>query len=263
MPDCATPLVSAEGTVIGQICHINADAPKGPRYDRKQTNEERQSYENLMLMCPTHHKIIDTETRKYTTNKLKLLKKQSEVMESTVHPQIDLIAQAILNNMNTQINTSGDSTTTNLTNISDKNSTIFQGAVNQAIVGNNNQVNQIINNKITNKKVTQKYPPGTLGASVLKANYIAHLTARYNEYKKIELDEIGEKLKYGAFGSALKKEFKLGATRTIYHAPEEQFEAISNYIQKRIKNTKFGKMRKGQKLYSTFEEYVNQINSKV
>jgi len=61
-PDCPAPLVDDEtDIVIGDICHIKARKPDGPRYDASQTNEERNSYENLIAMCKPHHTIIDHE----------------------------------------------------------------------------------------------------------------------------------------------------------------------------------------------------------
>jgi hypothetical protein len=45
--------------LVGQICHIKANSPGGPRYDPSQTPEERDGYENLILMCAAHNKIID------------------------------------------------------------------------------------------------------------------------------------------------------------------------------------------------------------
>jgi hypothetical protein len=45
--------------LVGQVCHIKASSPGGPRYDASQTLEERDGYENLILMCAAHNKIID------------------------------------------------------------------------------------------------------------------------------------------------------------------------------------------------------------
>ncbi|MCV7289409.1 hypothetical protein H7J87_29185 [Mycolicibacterium wolinskyi] len=60
-PDCSTQLVTAEtGTIIGEVCHIHAQNVGGPRYLASQTDEERHGFDNLILMCRNHHKVIDT-----------------------------------------------------------------------------------------------------------------------------------------------------------------------------------------------------------
>jgi len=57
-PDCQIPISDEENaTIIGEICHIEADKSGGPRYNSMQTNEERQAFENLILMCANHHKL--------------------------------------------------------------------------------------------------------------------------------------------------------------------------------------------------------------
>jgi hypothetical protein len=57
---CEEPLTNPMWhQVKGQIAHICADAPGGPRYDPNQTPQERHGFENLMLLCPNHHTLID------------------------------------------------------------------------------------------------------------------------------------------------------------------------------------------------------------
>jgi len=131
----------------------------------------------------------------------------------------------------------------------EKNSINFNGKVGNAVVGDNNKIT-IKNNKT--QKV--KYPEGCIGFDTTKANYIGHLIKRYNEYKEYEVGKAN--MNYGAFGAILKKEFKIGPTRTIYNVPIERFDELSFYIQNRIDKTKLARMKGVQhKNYSTFEEY--------
>lgn len=59
-PKCTNPILDTEHNVIvGEICHIKAKSPNGPRYDASQTDEERNGFANLLLMCSPHNKIID------------------------------------------------------------------------------------------------------------------------------------------------------------------------------------------------------------
>lgn len=62
-PQCFAPIVdTVQDVITGQVCHIKAKSPKGPRYDPNQTPEERDGFSNLMVMCAAHNKIIDDES---------------------------------------------------------------------------------------------------------------------------------------------------------------------------------------------------------
>lgn len=45
--------------VVGEEAHIRSGSPGGPRYDPDYPNANIDKYENLMLLCPTHHRLID------------------------------------------------------------------------------------------------------------------------------------------------------------------------------------------------------------
>ena len=40
---------------LGEMAHIKGKKAGSNRYDSTQTATERDSYENLILLCPTHH----------------------------------------------------------------------------------------------------------------------------------------------------------------------------------------------------------------
>jgi len=46
---------------LGEMAHIKGNKPGSNRYDQSQSHTERDSYENLILLCPTHHTLIDKE----------------------------------------------------------------------------------------------------------------------------------------------------------------------------------------------------------
>jgi hypothetical protein len=80
-PSCISTIIDGEtGVVIGEICHIKANSPEGPRYDLEQSDEDRQSFENLILLCPTHHKIIDQRHELFSVEWLKEIKNKHESM---------------------------------------------------------------------------------------------------------------------------------------------------------------------------------------
>lgn len=59
-PTCENSMISSDGeNVLGEICHISAASEGGARYDPKMTDDQRRSYDNLILLCPEHHTMID------------------------------------------------------------------------------------------------------------------------------------------------------------------------------------------------------------
>lgn len=74
-PGCNQELTCIETKdIIGNVCHIIAKNYRGPRGDISYTNEELDCFDNLILLCPTHHSIVDHDTDKYTVNVLKNMK---------------------------------------------------------------------------------------------------------------------------------------------------------------------------------------------
>lgn len=115
------------------------------------------------------------------------------------------------------------------------------------IIGNNNIVN-----KQTVKKHVIKYPPDCIGGDSVKANYIAYLIKRYNEFARWKRDNF----KYPAFNAHLKKKFKISPQRSVYNIPMIKFDELVEYIQQRISNTQLGRIKqKSQRLFDTFTEY--------
>jgi hypothetical protein len=47
------------GRTRGEVAHICAEAPGGPRYDPSLSDAECQAEPNLMLLCPNCHKRVD------------------------------------------------------------------------------------------------------------------------------------------------------------------------------------------------------------
>jgi hypothetical protein len=76
-PKCTVEIVQGD-TLVGEICHIKAARPDGPRYDPNQTSAERHGYENLILLCGTHHTVIDADDEAYTVERLIKMKNDHE-----------------------------------------------------------------------------------------------------------------------------------------------------------------------------------------
>jgi hypothetical protein len=78
-PKCDTNLIDMTlNQVLGEICHIKAQNPGGPRYDHTQSDSERNDFNNLILLCPTHHKVIDSDEESYTVSRLQKIKNDHE-----------------------------------------------------------------------------------------------------------------------------------------------------------------------------------------
>lgn len=79
-PLCNLPLVHESGKVTGRLCHITARSPGGPRFDGGQSEDERNGFENLLLLCPVHHDVVDAASTSgtYTVENLLEIKATHE-----------------------------------------------------------------------------------------------------------------------------------------------------------------------------------------
>jgi len=55
---------SGDSVVLGDEAHIVSEEPNGPRF-RPILRNEGNSYANLLLLCPTDHKIVDEQVTRY------------------------------------------------------------------------------------------------------------------------------------------------------------------------------------------------------
>jgi hypothetical protein len=59
--------------IIGEECHVISSRPLGPRHGNdKQVDYD--DYDNLILLCRNHHKIVDDQVNTYTVRQLRLTK---------------------------------------------------------------------------------------------------------------------------------------------------------------------------------------------
>ena len=63
---------------VGELAHIEGNKPGEARYDSNQSDHERNSADNLILLCGTHHKLIDDQEDKYPVEKLIEIKENHE-----------------------------------------------------------------------------------------------------------------------------------------------------------------------------------------
>jgi hypothetical protein len=110
-PGCTNPITIGQ-TLVGNVCHIKAASSGGPRYDPKQTNEDRHGYENLLLMCSIHNKIVDSDEAAYTVERLKQMKADHEARSMPISDEDKRLAVNLLVSARGQTTLAGDITVT-------------------------------------------------------------------------------------------------------------------------------------------------------
>jgi hypothetical protein len=90
-PGCSKLLVQGATTgdrllIIGEMAHIFGASERGPR--GKENASELHDFENLILLCPTHHTLVDKDAEEYTPEKLRRWKKNHEqaVLKAAIGP---------------------------------------------------------------------------------------------------------------------------------------------------------------------------------
>lgn len=79
-PGCEINFTNPDNTFnFSNICHIESAEKGGQRYNSEMSDKERADYNNLILLCPNHHKETDDESI-YTVSKLKKIKKEHELL---------------------------------------------------------------------------------------------------------------------------------------------------------------------------------------
>lgn len=90
IPTCRKVLVvnktdNDRESLVATMAHIKGENPDSARYDTNMPEGERNLYDNLILVCPNCHKVIDDQPNTYTVEKLHEIKSQHEKwhLEST------------------------------------------------------------------------------------------------------------------------------------------------------------------------------------
>lgn len=239
-PGCSLPMVDSSGAVTGEICHIHARSEGGPRFSGLLSVKEQHAFENLILLCAHHHKVIDDQPEIYTAETLFELKAVHESAAGrSERPEDGFYAQLLLNAYKsvTIKNNSG--------NIAINSPGSIQGAV---VTVNTGQ-----------KKIKIEAPPGSLGADPVLSKYVGHLISRYNEFAS---KDPNRKTKF-SFGAVSKNiESKFGARWQLLGT--EYAQDVIAYLQSRINRTRLAQINKGKsyRAFSTLEEYVEKYGPK-
>jgi hypothetical protein len=239
-PDCPSPIVEAEGTITGEICHVRAQSKGGPRYGASQTEEERHAFDNLILLCRRHHKIVDTEPDIYSVEVLEEMKVVQTTRFGRSEQASDAIFAKLLLNAKRVVEITNNSGNV----VVDSPGAIVGGTINLS----------------TSHKAIHVHPAaGTIGADQNASRYIQYLISRYNEFASKEPTR-AIKFSYGALSKNI--EHKFGAQWKLL--PMAAFADLCTYLQARIDKTRFAKLNKsnGHSSYSSFTKYAQVMQSR-
>lgn len=235
--NCQAPIVEDSGSVTGVICHIMARSQGGPRYDANQTERQRHSFDNLILMCARHSKLIDSEPDRLAAAKLRKWKANHERYHLRKPSPSDAeVAKLLLNEYRAlSISSAGGHVMVN-----------SPGAVQASTVVFKSQ-----------KKSGRRVPPaGSIGSDLSKVNYIKHLIDRYHEFASQQRDR---SFRYQAVYGAITRKF--GAKWDL--VPLEQFRDIALFLQRKIDGTIVGRRNRGNGYpnYSGYSQYQEKYET--
>lgn len=65
-------------SIVGDECHIISRQLTGPRHDPNYPEDKLDSYENLIVLCRVHHKLVDDQCETYNVDILSRIKSNHE-----------------------------------------------------------------------------------------------------------------------------------------------------------------------------------------
>ncbi|MFD0894394.1 hypothetical protein ACFQ5Q_12265 [Luteolibacter ambystomatis] len=236
MPRCKSPIIIGE-TVVGDVCHIGARNKKGPRYNPDLTLKERNDFPNLLVLCKTCHKIVDSNEKTYTVEllgEIKTLHESKGIREWT--GELKAQANLLLKHVNPKPRVSAVSGNKGVS----------------VAVGRDNHAPITVNHFASEKATKPKFPANSIGADANFCGYIEYLVDLANTYwKSIPA------MSPGRLGKKIKTKFRLGK-RTRNHLGVQRFpELVDFLIHDLLAPSPAGKrhIRQGTKLCRTFEEW--------
>jgi hypothetical protein len=85
-PNCKQSLLDATDTLVGDVCHIKGERPTAKRYDPTQNEKDRHGFDNLIVLCKTHHGTIDGNEAVYTVEVLTDMKRLHDAQATARYP---------------------------------------------------------------------------------------------------------------------------------------------------------------------------------
>jgi hypothetical protein len=244
-PNCTTAIVQPTTmTVTGKICHIKAKSPGGPRYDLKQTEKERNSFENLILLCGVHHDIVDDQPEKFSVEVLQNMKEMHE--------------------RNGDIKLSQENARLVHRLIASSSLRFGARCEAQVMVGSPGAIQaKNLTIKTARKSMPSIQPPlDAVGASVEMRSYIEFLIDIYIDLRK--QGPASDRIRRPFHPSMIHRDVKnvFGARTSLIS--QSRFTDLVRYLQDRIDNTIKGKLirSQGKRNYYTFDEHLAKLHGK-
>ena len=222
-PECKQELITTDKKInVSDICHIEGGEQNSPRYNSGLDLEQLNDYENLILMCKTHHKIIDTDVSKYTVETLKKIKQAHEQRNKSKEFSIsDESAQEIIEEQMNQINVHVGSGSQNVTQTGDIH---IQYGITSFY-----EAKELIQDLFH-----ENFP-------ILKEEAQKVAQESIQEYTAIFLEKANSKLRESDIGKFSEPDMQFVLTRSILQAARknepELHENLANLMIERIKNS--------------------------
>lgn len=249
-PGCGRPLTcKVEGVdyFSGEFCHIEGVQKKAARYNPARTPEHINDPDNLVLMCPEHHKIIDAMPDKFPAERIREFKRAQEQAACTdISPEDRYWAEVAF----AQLQKSGKAV--RVYNHSTHNETHD----NSMHFDSHDFSKQTFNFNFNGKGKPKPAVPteGTIGNDPRKRSYSIYLKDKLVEYKA-QTNKCTMEFAGIIVSNQIKKKFKAPLT----YIPEERYQELVDYLQAKIEQTVPGRAakKKGKRAYKIYAEFIS------
>ena len=106
------------------------------------------------------------------------------------------------------------------------------------------------------RKPKMEYPAGSIGADLLRRNYIRYLTERYFRFREADASfgpKAVRRFSYAVLFKSIETRFKA----PTYFIPVVRFDELVDFLHRKIEATILGKRNRsrGHRNYETFDEF--------
>lgn len=254
VPDCRSPLIIGD-IVVDEICHIRARRKGGARHDPQLTAAQKDQFENLILLCSTCHKLIDSNPADYSSDWLRSIKASHErkAPQPLDLSMADVRHALMILTTHMAKTRQGKGSSSEIKTAGAVHSSATHGAVSVAIGGANKGSIHI--KMPAPKPGRMPYPANSIGADANMTNYIEYLCDLYVKY--MQPIEPNEGVSWAKIGRHIKSKFHL-KKKTRNHLSAERFPDLVNFlVGEKLARTPVGSkhLRLGNKMCRTFEEF--------
>lgn len=220
-------------TIVGEVAHIEGVGKRAARHNPNRTAEELCAFDNLILLCEYHHKMIDAKNSGYTVERLREMKRRHEQQGRIEIMPVDGRLARIYSEQ--RLGTKRVRTT-------NANRT-YNHSIHAEASGN---ATQTVN--IFNRPPKDPLPDDAINSDAEKRAYVIHLQERFIEFdsKYTQKPEASAANIY----RAIRKKFHTKAVAV----PLSRFGELCTFLQAKIDNTNIGKgnLKKGIPNYAPF-----------